>query len=282
MSYPPPPSGPDDPAGQQNPYGPPEGSPDSPDSPGGPSGAPPPQPPYGGTSQPPYGQPTPSQPPGLGQPAYGQPGYGQPPTAGQPPAYGQPPGYGQLYEKPPSQALAIWALVLACIPCLITNLVSIVLAVLVLTGKRAGRVLAIIALAVNALVIVGWSALIVLGVAFGSAAVDDLETGQCFTATGLNDGGDEGVSDISVVECSESHDAEVLGTNVLDAEEAAGYEEATADEVCGPLIPAEAQSAITDDLTVTALTQSTSPSEGDLLACVVHSREDVRLNGSLR
>ncbi len=256
MSTTPPPSGPDDPAGAQNPYG-----------------APPPPP-----TPPPYGQPTPGQPPPYGQPSAPD----QPPTYGQPPAYGQPPpAYGPTYEKPPSQALAIWALVLACIPCLITNLVSVVLAIVVLTGKKAGRLLAIIALVVNAVVIIGWVALITLGVMFGSTPIDDLETGQCFTADGLNDGASGGVESIEIVECTEAHDAEVVGTNTLDTEEADAYGDQSADEACRPLIADDVLAAIPEGVTVTALTQASAPESGDLLACVAHTTSGEELTDKL-
>ena len=171
---------------------------------------------------------------------------------------------------------------LACIPCLITNLVSVVLAILVLTGKKAGRVLAIIALVVNAVVIIGWVALITLGVMFGSTPVDDLRTGQCFTADGLTDGEASGVQSIEVVECSASHDAEVVGTNELDADEARAYADQSAADVCGPLIDADLLAAIGEGLTVTALTQTNDPDAGDLLVCVAHTKDGAPLTGSLR
>ena len=243
MSYPPPPSGPDDASGAEQPN------------------------PYGGPPPTPATPPTYGQPPAPGQPSIA----GQPPIYGQPPVPGQPPGYGASYEKPPSQALAIWALVLACIPCLITNLVSIVLAIVVLVGKKGGRLLAIIALVINAVVILGFIALISLGVVLGSTPIDDLSTGQCFTADGLNDSDTSGVSSIKVVGCSESHDAEVVGTKTLTADEATAYADQSVDEVCGPLVSPELLAALSEDVTVTALTQSSDPSSGDLLACVAHT-----------
>jgi len=233
--------------------------PPSSDEPTGPSGPTPPGP--GEPAQPPYGQP---------QPPYGQPPapYGQPPTPyGQPPAgpaYG---AYGQGGPEQPGKGLAITAFVLSLIPCIITNLVSLVLALIVLVGKKGGKGFAVAAVVINVVVLVGWGALIALGVVLSGTPIDDLKSGQCFTAEGLTSS-DEGVSQIEVVSCSESHDGEVLGTNTLDADEAEAYKDQSGSDVCVPIIDAEVVAALPEDVSVTALTDSVEPSEGDQLACV--------------
>jgi hypothetical protein len=219
-------------------------------------------------------QPAPANPYGTPPPAYGQPTpYGQPAPYGQPPAGPGYPAYGQPAEEK-GKGLAIAALVLAFIPCL--NLVGFVLALVVLIGKKAGKGLAIAALVVS----LAWAAIFVVlvlvaGSLFGTP-IDDLKTGQCFNAEGLTGDGD-GVSSIDVVGCGESHDAEVLGTNTLDADEAEAYRDQNGSEACGPLIEAELIAALPEDVTVTALTQSEEPDEGDLLACVAYQVDGKKL-----
>ncbi len=165
----------------------------------------------------PYGAPPP--PPAYGQPApYGQPVPGQPPVG---PAY---PTYGQPGAQQPGKGLAIASLVLALIPCIITNLVSLVLAIVVLVGKKGGRGLAIAAIVINVLVLIGWGALIALGVVLAGTPIDDLNSGECFTAEGLTSS-DSGVSQIEVVSCTESHDGEVLAVKTLNSDEAAAYKD---------------------------------------------------------
>jgi hypothetical protein len=232
-----------------------------------------PQPPPG--SNDPTGDPTPPNPYGAPQPSpYGQPApYGQPPAGAGYPASGQP-------AKEQGKGLAIAALVLSLIPCIITNLVSLVLAVLVLVGKKGGRGLAIAAIVINVLVLIGWGALIALGVVLSGTPIDDVKDGQCFNAEGLTNG-DEGVSQIEVVSCSSSHDGEVLATNELDADEAEAYQDQSGDEACGPIIDVEVAAALPEDVSVTALTQSQKPEEGDLLACVAYQVDGKKLTEKL-
>ncbi len=214
----------------------------------------------------PYGAPQP--------PPYGEPAPGMPPAGPPYPAYGQPPG-----EKQPGKGLAITALVLALIPCIITNLASIVLAIVVLAGKKAGKGLAIAALIISVLVLLAWGLLIALGVVLAGTPIDDLKSGECFTADGLTD--DDGVSGIEVVSCSESHDAEVLAIETLDADEAKAYEIQSGGEACGPLIDVSIISALPEEVTVTALTQSEEPESGDHLACVAYRPDGKSLTEKL-
>jgi len=242
-------------------------TPPGPDEPTGP-GEPTPPPPSGAPAQPPYGAPAP---PPYGQPA---PAYGQPPGV---PSY---PAYGQGEPAQPGKGLAITSLVLSLIPCIITNLVSLVLAIVVLAGKKGGKGLAVAALVINILVLAGWGALIALGVILGGTPIDDLKTGQCFTAEGLTSG-DEGVSRIEIVGCTKEHDGEVLAVKTLDADEAEAYKDQSGGEACGPLIDAEVIAALPEDVSVTALTQSEEPDDGDHLACVAFQVDGDKLTEKL-
>ena len=182
-------------------------------------------------------------------------------------------------EKPPGKGLAITALVLAFIPCIITNLASLVLAIVVLVGKKAGKGLAVAAIVINVLVLIGWGALIALGVVLAGTPIDDLKTGECFTADGLTD--DDGVSGIEVVSCSKSHDGEVLAVKTLDSDEAKAYEIQSGGEACGPLIDVEIIAALPAEVIVTALTQSEEPESGDHLACVAYRTDGKSLTEKL-
>lgn len=161
---------------------------------------------------------------------------------------------------------------LALIPCIITNLVSLVLAVVVLVGKKGGRGLAIAAIVINVLVLIGWGALIALGVVLSGTPIDDLNSGECFTAEGLTSS-DSGVSQIEVVSCTESHDGEVLAVKTLNGDEAKAYKDQSGSEACGPLIDVAVIAALPAEVAVTALTQSEEPDSGDHVACVAY-RED--------
>jgi hypothetical protein len=234
-------------------------------------------PPPPGSDQPTgAGEPAPPNPYGAPQPPpYGQPAPGQPPAGPPYPAYGQVPG-----EKKPGKGLAITSLVLAFIPCIITNLVSLVLAIVVLVGKKGGKGLAIAAIVINILVLVGWGALIALGVVLAGTPIDDLKDGQCFTAEGLT-GDDDGVSQIEVVGCTKSHDAEVLAVKTLTGDEADAYKEQSGGEACGPLIDTDVIAALPEEVTVTALTQSEEPGSGDHLACVAYRTDGKSLTEKL-
>jgi hypothetical protein len=233
-------------------------------------------PPPPGSDQPTgSGEPVPPNPYGAPQPPpYGQPAPGQPPAG---PAY---PAYGQPMEKQPGKGLAIASLVLSLIPCIITNLVAVILAIVVLVGKKGGRGLAIAAIIISVVVLIGWGALIALGVVLSGTPIDDLKSGDCFTAEGLT-GDDDGVSQIEVVGCSSSHDAEVLAVKTLDADEADAYDINNGGQECGTMIDVAVLSELPEDVTVTALTQSEEPESGDHLACVAYRADGKSLTEKL-
>ncbi len=220
---------------------------------------------------PPPGQPVPPNPYGGQQPpAYGTPAPGQPPAGPPYPGYGQPGA-----EQPKGKGLAITAFILAFIPCV--NIVSIVLALIVLIGKKAGKGLAIAALVITPLIIVAAAVLVVV---FGTTPIDDLKEGECFTADGLTAGSD-GVSSIQVVECDESHDAEVLTVQTLDADEAEAYDIATGASACDTQISQEVLAALPEGVAYTALTQSEEPESGDHLVCVAYRVDGKSLDEKL-
>jgi len=236
----------------------------------------PPPPPSG---QPQYGQPTPAQ------PQYGGP---TPPPYGQP-AYG-PPGFPQ-YPAPPStepgKGLAITALVLSLLACTVVLAIpAIVLAIVVLVqsrdGRNHGKGLAIAALVISVISVIGTVA---GGYALYDYAKDfkdpeDLEVGECITATGLSDASAESVSDIRVVSCSSEHDGEVLAVHRLTAEEVANSANDAVD-VCTPAIDAAGKAdLLTADLTVTALTDE-DPEAGERAACVAYRTDGASLTGRL-
>jgi hypothetical protein len=242
----------------------------------------------------PYGQP-----PQYGTPQYGAPQYGQP----QAPQYGQPqygagqPGvpYGapmppQGGEQQPSKAMAITSLVLAVLGCFaITWLVSVVLAIIVLVkgkdGRAHGKGLAIAALVIDALYVLALIAVVVIAVVVGpGTTVDDLKTGDCITASGLSDNSDT-VDSIKVVNCTTSHDGEVLFTKSLSQDEADSYSDDGQNAVCVTGINADPtlQQKMSSDpgLTVLALSQSLPPDPGDKVACVAYHDDGSKLSGPL-
>ncbi len=232
------------------------------------------QPPYGQPGQSPYGQP--------GQSPYGQQGqpYGQP---------GQSPyGYGQPAQAPPGKGMAIAALVLSILACGLTNIVSVVLAIIVLRrskdGRDHGKGLAIAALVINVLVLIGVIALIALGVVLSGESVDSLKQGQCVTANGLNDD-DEPVSQIEIVDCETAHDGEVTATKSLPAAEAEDYDigdsEAVIDMCREITDEAIFGSLNTADILFIGLTQSENPGSGDKFVCIASNADGTKLQEKL-
>ena len=232
-----------------------------------------------GYAQPAYGQPA------YGQPAYGQPVYPQPGQPGQPayPQYGGPAGGGE-----PSKGLAIGALILSFLACtIILAIPAIIMAIVVLVkgrdGRNHGKGLAIAALVISGLsvigVIIGGGALYNYASQFEN--VNDLEAGQCITAKGLTDEDAESVTEIKDVSCSKSHDGEVLATVELTADQAKSYSDTDSAEICGPAVEAAGKTALlTEDITVTALTVS-DPAKGDNVACIAYHADGSNLTGKL-
>lgn len=220
----------------------------------------------------PGGQPNPYGAP-SGQPA--NPYGATPPTQ---PAGGG--GYGGAYpggspaEQPQGKGMAIAALVLAFIACVIPNLISMVLAIIVLVKKKGGKGLAIAAIIINVIVLIAWAALAAGGVWLFSniVTVDNAETGQCVDTTTEDD-----TVSLLKKECSEAHDAKVIVVGDLTADELATYETDVA-AVC--------ETRLTDDGGDPAelvgdswqlLTEEIPPSEGDAFVCLIENSDGSKL-----
>jgi hypothetical protein len=213
--------------------------------------------PYGAPSgQPanPYGATPPTQPTGGG-------GYGASFPGGQP------------AEQPQGKGLAIAALVLAFIPCL--QIISLILAIIVLVKKKAGKGLAIAALIIDILAIVGLTIAVVAGglwISNNVITVENAEKGQCVETTTEDD-----TVSLLKKDCSEAHDAEVIVVGDLTADELATYETDVA-AVC--------ETRLTDDggdpaeLTGDSwqlLTEEIPPSEGDAFVCLIENSDGSKL-----
>ena len=267
---------PQDPSDPQNPYAP-STPPTSP--------PPPPPPPYGDPSTPPPAVPPPATPYGQAPPAYEQqPAYPQQPAYGQP-AY---PQYPAAAPAEPNKGMAIAALILAILGCTcLTLLVAVPLAIIVLVrgrdGRNHGKGLAIAALVISGLYVIG-------GIAGGAAVYNyakelkdpnDLRTGDCINAHGLTDTKSDTIDTIKTVSCSGDHDGEVLATTKVTAEQAQDFSQMDPDATCRQAIDAAGKTAVlTEDLGVTALTV-TDPQEGDNIACVAYSADGSQLTGRL-
>jgi hypothetical protein len=233
----------------------------------------------------PYGQPDPAY--GQPQPAYGQPqpAYGQPQ-----PAYGQPgvPQYGAPAPAEPGKGLAITSFVLAILGCsCISLLVAVPLAIMALVrgrdGRNHGKGLAIAALIISIVYVIGW----VVGGAFvynyakDLKSVNDLRAGDCITAHGLTDTEADTIDTIKTVSCSAKHDGEVLATTKVTAELAQDFSKMDPASTCGPAIDAAGKTdLLTEDVNVTALAVP-DPKEGDNIACVAYNTDGSKLTGRL-
>lgn len=124
-------------------------------------------------------------------------------------------------EAPPSKGLAIGALassLLCCLP------IGLVLGIVVLRrgrdGRDHGRALAISAIILSALAMLSSVVFVGLALAFHDVrVVADLRPGDCISADGLQRPGED-VGTITEQDCTQPHDAEVLSSGTLTAEEA--------------------------------------------------------------
>jgi hypothetical protein len=283
---------PQDPSDPANPY-----------APTPPPPPPPPPPPAPATPIPPapspYGEPsTPQTPPGppAAPPPYGD--YSMPaPAPAPPPPYGQPvaqPMPGQPYlPGPPAQAepgkgLAITALVLAILGCsCITLLAAVPMAIVVLVrgrdGRNHGKGMAIAALVISAVYVIGW---IIGGAALYNYArdiksVNDLQVGDCITADSLTDSGADQVSAIRTVGCSEKHDGEVASIVTLTSDTANG-DAAQLQQLCLSKIGPEYAQVAADGQNYTILALApVNPSSGDKDACIISRADGSKLTGKL-
>ena len=104
-----------------------------------------------------------------------------------------------------------------------------------------------------------------------------LKTGQCLTADGLTDQSSDGVSNIKIVSCSKSHDAEVLATGRLTKDEVDNFN----DSVCvDPIQAAGKADLIVPPLTFNGLSGS-DPKSGDKFVCVAYNTDGSKLTSKL-
>lgn len=248
-------------------------------------------------SSPPQGPPPPVNPynlppePASGAPAPAPAAYGQAP----PPQYDQPMAtYPAAPAGKPSKAMAIVALILALLVCVpfLTAVIALVLGVIVLVRStdavNRGKGLAVAAIVIAVLAIVGWAAFIaaIKGGVFEDVfddflPVENLSTGECITATNLADPNEAFVGDITEVPCTEPHDGEVLTTITLTQDDARDYDAQStslcADTQSDPDIAAK----LTPDLGYFGLTDSVDPNAGDNLACIAFRTDGQKLDAPL-
>ena len=110
-----------------------------------------------------------------------------------------------------------------------------------------------------------------------------LKAGDCFTAKGLTDESQTGVTQIRSVGCSTKHDGEVLSTGSLTADEAASYGETSPVAICTPSVTEAGSVDLLSDpeLVLIALTQDSSPASGDKLVCVIANADGSKLTSKL-
>ena len=223
--------------------------------------------PYGSnpSGQNPYQQPNPygqQQPPNQ---------YGAPQGSGYPGGF---PGGAQAPAKTDGVSVASFILSLLCC----TGLIGLIMGFIGLSrtknGQRKGRGFAIAGIALGVVsVLAGIGLVVVLATGVLGTPINDLKDGQCLTGNGLNKNADEGVSGIHVVDCSESHDAQVVATKTLTKSEAKSYvfgDQQQIVENCSPMLSAEELTLVANPKYFTiALTQNKKPTGGDKVVCVI-------------
>ena len=206
---------------------------------------------------------------------YGNPGdqnpYGGPPYGGgtPPPAYGAPQPAG-------TDGVSIASFVLSLLCC---GPIGLILGFVGLSrtknGQRKGRGFAIAGIIIGILGIIGG---VVAGVVIALAAKDvvsinDLETGQCINADGLKASESGSVGLITKVDCTDSHDGEVIATKTLSADEASNYnfgDESQINDICISMLDPGVAARLNDPkYFINALTESKTPSSGDQVSCVI-------------
>jgi hypothetical protein len=276
---PPPPDPTIDPLGPAAPQTPPPAAPPPPSYPPPATPIPPAPSPYGTAPPPPYGDPSATQ---------AAPAYGGPPVAPASPLPGQPYVPPTLGTEEPGKGMAITSLILAILGCTcVTLVIAVPLAIVVLVrgrdGRNHGTGMAIAALVISALYVIGGA---IGGYAVYSYAkdlknVNDLRAGDCITAKGLTDKKAESVTEIRAVSCSGGHDGEVLAMVTLTKDQAANYDTTPFMEICDPAIQAAGKSGVlSDTVTYTALTGA-NPKGGDKAACVAYHADGSKLTGRL-
>jgi hypothetical protein len=115
------------------------------------------------------------------------------------------------------------------------------------------------------------------------SSVGDLDRGDCVDGAPFLRGEQPALSDLTRADCDGLHDAEVLMTLDLDAEQARAYRPVVPDEVCLDALGDEAGAAVSDErLLVAGVADRAEPGEGDRLACFGFAADGTRLDGRVK
>ena len=114
-------------------------------------------------------------------------------------------------------------------------------------------------------------------------SVADLDRGDCVDAQAFLAGEQPALADLDRADCDDPHDAEVLATLDLDADQAAAYRPVVPDLVCLDELDGQADVAVDGQrLLVAGVADSRRPAEGDALACFGFAADGTRLEGRVR
>lgn len=114
-------------------------------------------------------------------------------------------------------------------------------------------------------------------------SVADLDRGDCVDASPFLKGQQPVLDDLTRADCDGPHDAEVLVTLELDANQAAAYRPVIPELVCLDALDEEADVAIDDQqLLVAGVADRTRPARGDELACFGFAADGTRLDARVR
>ena len=117
--------------------------------------------------------------------------------------------------------------------------------------------------------------------ALGSVA--DLDRGDCVDAPAFLVGEQPALAELDRADCDGPHDAEVLVSVDLDADQAAAYRPVVPDLVCLDALDGQADVAVDGQrLLVAGVADSSRPAEGDVLACFGFAADGSRLEGRVR
>ena len=113
--------------------------------------------------------------------------------------------------------------------------------------------------------------------------VADLDRGDCVDAPPFLEGEQATLDDLTRADCDGPHDAEVLMTLDLDADQARAYRPVIPDLVCMDAVDDQADVAIDDQrLLVAGVADRAKPAGGDQLACFGFAADGTRLDGRVR
>jgi hypothetical protein len=112
----------------------------------------------------------------------------------------------------------------------------------------------------------------------GVDSVADLDRGDCVDAAAFRAGEQPARADLERTDCDGPHDAEVLRSVELSADQAEAYRPVVPDLVCTDVLKNDADTAVSDQrLLVTGVADSPRPAAGDTLVCFGSSADGARL-----